>query len=66
MKITQNVESCRKCPNVTNSAREHDDPFTSSPSRVVWWCKEKNGPEYIADENEIDTQCPLKKDRKSK
>ena len=61
MKIAIDVESCRECPHSTNNAREHDDPFTSGPAHIYWWCEipdNKGNRIYIKDSYVIDKNCP--------
>lgn len=35
---TIQINRCGECPLVTNSHRQHDDPFTSAPLHNIWWC----------------------------
>ena len=62
MKISMDVDSCRECPHSTNNRIEHDDPFTSGPSHVYWWCEipHKGDRLYIEDSYIIDPNCPHK------
>jgi len=56
--VNVRVRNCKECTHSTNSAIEHNDPFTSSPSNVYWWCKMTGN--YIYDPYEIEALCPLK------
>lgn len=51
--------SCRDCWHSTNSAKLHDDPFTSTPHPINWYCG--HAPELRRVENEYvrDDKCPL-------
>lgn len=61
VKVTLEVSGCRECPFVTNSSREHNDAFTSSPASSYWWCKKLPGRNrYISDPYEIHVDCPFK------
>lgn len=60
MKVELDIQSCRECPHSTNNVREHDDPFTSSPAEVIWYCTKPNGPRYIQKASQIHERCPLK------
>jgi hypothetical protein len=62
MKITFDVSSCRECPYVTNSARLHDDAFTSAPLHTTWYCDFGKELEILDDEDVIDPKCPINKD----
>ena len=55
------IERCGKCPLVTNSIREHDDPFTSTPLHNTWWCtKAPNSCHSIVQQHgEPPEWCPL-------
>lgn len=63
--IKKLVKKCRECPFATNSAKEHDDPFTSSPINTNWWCTHKNGPREMGgnftfiDEEVVHKKCPF-------
>jgi len=58
------VNSCRNCPYSSNSAQEHDDPFTSQPATTTWFCNAKadmgNYRMIIDDPSIVDPRCPLK------
>ena len=41
--VTVEVRACEDCPHATNSAREHNDPFTSEPYPVRWFCNRSGG-----------------------
>jgi len=61
--IEKFVPSCRTCPYVTNSSKEHDDPFTSEPHPTTWWCtspknKGINENFIIMDPYKVDDKCP--------
>ncbi len=65
MQITMSVPNCRECPHSTNNAREHNDPFTSAPLNVYWWCRHPARPahnRHINDANKIDPNCPAKQE----
>lgn len=63
--VTYEVKGCRGCPYSSNNAQEHDDPFSSSPANIVWYCN------YNRDSRErvhiddgwkmIPENCPVKK-----
>lgn len=58
------VRSCRKCPHSSNNAQEHNDPFTSTPLNIYWYCNQgKNTRETvdIIDASEIAKNCPLRR-----
>lgn len=60
-KITLTVSSCYECPHSTNNAREHNDPFTSGPVNIYWYCRHpKRNPssKWIDDVNKVDPKCP--------
>lgn len=62
MKVTIDIQNCRECPYSTNSALMHDDPFTSGPSTITWYCtKGKKPRDRIDNPYMIDPDCPLKK-----
>lgn len=61
VEITTIIASCRACPHVTNSSKEHDDPFTSAPHPTYWWCKLNDGPDIISDTSVVHAKCPLRK-----
>lgn len=50
------VTACRDCPHVTNSAREHNDPFTSEPYPTTWYCAKSDRLRYISDPKVIDAE----------
>lgn len=58
------IERCADCPYASNSAREHDDPFSSSPFNPIWFCNytpHSRRNVYIPDAiNKIADDCPLK------
>lgn len=59
------ISSCRSCPYSSNNAQEHDDPFTSTPLHIYWYCNQgENTREtvYIKDSYEISSDCPLNKE----
>ena len=63
VKYTKEVACCRECPCVTNNAREHDDPFTSGPSNVWWFCNFDSisiESVDISDVRKIAKNCPLR------
>jgi hypothetical protein len=70
MKVEIEINSCYECPNVSNNCRDHDDPFTSSPAKTIWYCKilenlDPYGSGYFLDNkdihrNIIPSKCPLK------
>lgn len=62
MKVQLEVKNCRECPHSTNSAHLHDDPFTSGPASITWYCRKGKKPSsIIADEWKIDKDCPIQK-----
>lgn len=63
MDIKITINSCYECPYVTNSAREHNDPFTSEPHPTYWWCDSPKQNYYliIDDPKKIHAQCPENK-----
>ena len=65
--IKTEVSCCQECPNVTNSYRLHDDPFTSSPSSNTWYCTnlkgERGGSYTIQDPTIVDINCSFLKKR---
>ena len=63
IKVTYDIDSCHKCPYSSNNAMRHNDPFTSGPSRTIWYC-EKNDDMIIYDAWVIDPNCPFKKKKK--
>jgi len=55
------IEKCYDCPHATNSAKMHDDPFTSTPLNVYWYCCKENGEmKDIENPYTIPEWCPLK------
>lgn len=48
------LDTCRGCVFRTNSAQLHNDAFTSSPARLVWYCEYGVELEVITD----DLECP--------
>lgn len=61
MIVSLKIQNCRECPHSTNSAKLHDDPFTSGPSTITWFCQAGKKPSsVIVDSYEIDKDCPLK------
>ena len=59
-----NVKYCRDCPYASNNAQEHDDPFSSTPLNLYWYCnysKESRINVNIKDAWEISKDCPLVK-----
>lgn len=61
MKICIEINSCRECPHCTNSAKLHDDAFTSAPYYNTWYCMYGASYRTIKDENVIDAKCPVLK-----
>lgn len=62
--IRYSITRCYDCPYATNSARLHNDPFTSSPVNIYWYCTKKVdgfGDFMIIDDayNGVDKNCPL-------
>lgn len=66
MKIKLDVNSCYECYYSTNNAIEHNDPFTSGPATIIWYCNsiKRKGDRYIKNEEIIDKNCPYKKENK--
>jgi hypothetical protein len=61
--ITRTITCCRECDHVTNSAREHNDPFTAQPLHTRWWCTHQmNKRKIISNPNIIDDSCPENKE----
>ena len=63
-KIEITIEKCRDCIWVTNSARRHNDSFTSQPCHLTWFCINPNNKGFDVDfiihnEEIIDDKCPL-------
>lgn len=61
--IPYTIKSCRDCIYGRNTARDHDDPFTSFPI-PVWYCtssinKGVNENFIIQNPFIIDKKCPL-------
>lgn len=61
------VRCCRDCPNYTNNAQLHDDPFTSAPADHVDYCKAMpKAHRFMLLESEVDVweevhkNCPLR------
>jgi len=57
------ITGCRECPYVSNSETEHDDPFTSAPLNIIWYCNHSPGTRTnvdIQDPCEIADGCPLR------
>ena len=56
------IANCRSCPHCSNNAQEHDDPFTSSPRYLYWYCnydtKTRENVKIINEYN-IAENCPL-------
>lgn len=62
MKLELKIKNCRECLYSTNSSILHDDPFTSAPASVTWYCeKDKEPSNVIIDEYIIDPDCPINK-----
>ena len=66
MKVTtkHNVERCCDCPYASNNAQEHDDPFSSTPLKIIWYCNHSKGTRlnvYIGDAQKISEDCPIVK-----
>ena len=58
------VKSCRECPHASNSAKEHNDPFSSTPLNVYWYCNQGTNTREtvnITNSYEIAKNCPLRK-----
>ena len=57
------IESCRECPYASNNAQEHDDPYTSTPSHLYWYCnqggQDTRAMVRITDAYKISDDCPL-------
>ena len=58
--VPMKISSCRECPNVTNSSREHDDPFSDAPLDVSWWCCHKESAVDYVNPDKINSRCPYK------
>lgn len=62
LKVKLEVNSCYECPHSSNTAQEHDDPFTSQPASTTWFCnKAKRTYSRMIIDNPwiIDPECPL-------
>lgn len=57
--VTSEVTACSNCPHVTNSARLHNDPFTSTPYPIRWYCMKQPDGRSIQDPEVIDIYCPF-------
>ena len=62
--IKHDVKCCRDCPYSSNNAQEHNDPFSSTPLNIYWYCNHSKGTRlkvYIGDASEISKDCPIVK-----
>lgn len=62
--IELRISSCARCPHSSNNAQEHNDPFTSSPSVIYWYCNQGEHTRDTVNINkpylEIAKNCPLR------
>lgn len=59
------VTCCRECPYSSNNKQEHDDPFSSGPVNIWWYCNATPTSRErvdIVDERQIAKNCPLNND----
>ena len=56
--IVHEVTKCRDCPHVSNSSKEHDDPYTSEPNPLRWYCRHPAGFMHLRDAWVIHPDCP--------
>jgi len=61
--IEHDVKRCYDCPYASNNAQEHNDPFSSSPANIYWYCnytKQSRESVYIEDAwHRIAKDCPI-------
>lgn len=58
------VRNCRECPYSSNNAQEHNDPFSSTPLNIYWYCnydEDSRETVDITNSYEIAKDCPLRK-----
>ena len=62
--IELRISSCARCPHSSNNTQEHNDPFTSSPSVIYWYCNQGENTRDTVNINkpylEIAKNCPLR------
>ena len=67
--VKHDVKCCKDCPYSSNSAQEHDDPFSSTPLNIFWYCNYSKGTRLrvcIGNALEISKDCPIVKRRTKK
>ena len=61
--LKMEIKSCRDCIHSSNNYIEHDDPFTSMPSKIYWFCNQGKNTKRnvnITNPDEISKDCPLR------